>query len=355
MKEIMTPLSLLITALAAWLNERNNETIDFLREEVATYQAIAGTGRLPFTDDQRRRLAVKGTKLGRKRLMELPTLVQPDTILAWHRKLVAKKHDYSAKRGPGRPSTRADIQKLIVRMARENPGWGYTRIMGALANLGHTVCRTTIADVLKAHGLEPACERNRKPTWVEFLRAHWDVLAATDFFSVEVWTPKGLVTYYVLFVIELSTRKIDITGITPNPGAAFMAQMARNLVDDEDGFLRDKRYLIHDRDSKHTEQFLRILSSSDVKSVRLPRRSPNLNAYAERFVLSIKSECLDKLILFGERSLRRVCDQFVRHYHTERNHQGLENRLIDGRATTTGSIRCNERLGGLLKYYHRAA
>ncbi|MEM7168057.1 MAG: integrase core domain-containing protein, partial [Planctomycetota bacterium] len=201
----------------------------------------------------------------------------------------------------------------------------------------------------------PACERNRKPTWVEFLRAHWDVLAATDFFSVEVWTPKGLVTYYVVFVIELSTRKIDVTGITPNPDAAFMAQMARNLVDDEDGFLRDKRYLIHDRDSKYTEQFLRILRSNDVKSVKLPRRSPNLNAYAERFVLSIKSECLDKLILFGERSLRRVCDQFAHHYHAERNHQALENQLIEGRTSATDLIRCSERLGGLLKYYHRAA
>ncbi|MEM7166718.1 MAG: hypothetical protein AAF581_14720 [Planctomycetota bacterium] len=153
MKESMTPLSLLITALAAWLTERNNETIDFLREEVETYQAIAGTGRLPFTDDQRRRLAVKGKKLGRKRLLELPTLVQPDTILGWHRRLVAKKYDYSSKRGPGRPPTREDTQKLIVRMARENPGWGYTRIMGALANLAHIVCRTTIADILKAHGL----------------------------------------------------------------------------------------------------------------------------------------------------------------------------------------------------------
>ncbi len=160
----------------------------------------------------------------------------------------------------------------------------------------------------------------------------------------------------VLFFIELSTRRVEINGITPNPDAAFMAQAARNLVDCEGGFLRDKRYLINDRDTKYTKQFLRILRGSGVKNVKLPRRSPNLNAYAERFVLTIKSECLNKLVLFGERSLRRAISSFMTHYHEERNHQGLDNKLIDGQATVgEGEIECTERLGGLLKYYHRAA
>jgi len=355
MNGIMTPLSLLITAMAAWLNERQSKTIDFLIEELEVYREIVGTGRLPLTDEQRRRLAVKGKAVGRKKLMELPTLVKPDTILGWHRKLVAKKHDHSSKRGPGRPRTAVDIRQLIGQMAEENPGWGYTKIVGALSNLGHIVARTTVSDILEEHGLVPAPERGTRTKWRDFLRAHWDVLGATDFFSVEVWTPKGLVTYYVLFFIELSTRRVEIAGITPHPNGAFMAQVARNLVDVDDGFRSDKRYLIHDRDSKYTDQFIRILGDSGIEPIKLPRRSPNLNAFAERFVLTIKTECLDKLILFGERSLRRACSECLRHYHEERNHQGLENTLIAGQPNAIGSIQCSERLGGLLKHYHRAA
>ncbi len=356
MNEIMTPVQFLITTVAWWVNEWQAKRIEFLCGEIEVYRRLVGTGRLKLTNGERRELAVLGKAIGLEALRDLPTLVRPETILAWYRRLVAKKHDQTAKRGPGRPRKPDELRALIVRMAEESPGWGYTRIMGALANLGHLVGRGTIANVLKEHGIVPAPERGKKTKWRDFLRAHWDVLAATDFFTVEVWTSKGLVTYYVLFVIELATRRVDIAGITPNPDAAFMAQAARNLVDCDDGFLRNKRYLIHDRDTKYTDQFRRILRDCDVKSVKLPRRSPNLNAYAERFVLSIKSECLDKLILFGARSLRRAVSAYMIHFHGERNHQGLDNKLIDdGTTVGEGRIECLERLGGLLKFYHRAA
>ncbi|MEM7234735.1 MAG: IS3 family transposase [Planctomycetota bacterium] len=220
MNRIMTPLSLLITAMAARLNEHQAKTIDFLIEEIEVYQEIVGTGRLPLTDDQRRRLAIKGKAVGRKRLKDLPTIMKPDTILGWFRRMVARKHDHSAKRGPGRPRTAVDIRQLIIRMAEENPTWGYTRIMGALTNLGHTVGRTTIAEILEEHGLVPAPERGKKTRWRDFLRAHWDVIGATDFFSVEVWTAKGLVTFYVLFFIEVSSRRVEIAGFTPHPNEA---------------------------------------------------------------------------------------------------------------------------------------
>ncbi len=356
MNGIMTPLHFLITTVAWGVNEWQSKRIEFLCREIEVYRRLVGDGRLKLTNDERRELGVLGKAIGLEALRELPTLVTPETILAWYRKFVARKHDHSAKRGPGRPRKPDELRALIVRLAEENIGWGYTKIMGALANLGHIVSRGTIANVLTEHGIIPAPERGKKTKWRDFLRTHWDVLGATDFFSVEVWTTKGLVTYYVLFFIELSTRRVEITGITPNPNDAFMAQAARNLVDCEDGFLRDKRYLIHDRDTKYTHQFVRILKDSGVKNIKLPRRSPNLNAYAERFVLTIKSECLNKLVLFGERSLRRAISSFMIHYHEERNHQALDNELIDGPVVVgEGEIECTERLGGLLKYYHRAA
>ena len=195
-------------------------------------------------------------------------------------------------------------------------------------------------------------------TWSQFLKADWDVLAAADFFTVEVWGLRGLVTFYVFFVIELESRKIEIAGITPGPNEPWMMQIGRNLTDPIDGFLTGKKHLILDRDSKFALAFRDLLKHSGVRVVRLPYRSPNLNAYAERFVRSIKDECLNRMIFFGERSLRKATSEFAAHYHTERNHQGLDNRMIesDDRAGSTfGAIECLQRLGGLLRFYHRAA
>ena len=234
-----------------------------------------------FTDDQRCRLARKAKRIGSGRLKEIAGLVTPQTLLAWHRKLIAKKYDSSGKRrGVGRPRTKDEIRGLVVKMAEENPGWGYTRLRGALANLGHEIGRGTIAEILKQSGLEPAPERGKKTTWAEFLRTHWEVLGATDFFTVEVWTMGGLVRYHVLFVIRLASRKVNIVGIIPEPDGEWMKQMARNLTDCEDGFLLGCRYLIHDRATLFTGEFPTILESVGAKSVRLPARSPNLKGYA---------------------------------------------------------------------------
>ncbi len=239
-----------------------------------------------------------------------------------------------------------------------NPTWGYTRIRGVLRNLGHELGRTTIKRILNDAGIVPAPERGGRTPWKTFLKSHWEALAATDFFTVEVLTLLGLVRYHVLFVIELSTRRIEISGITVNPTGAWMMQVARNLTDEVDGFLRDKRYLILDRDPVFTEASEKMLGDSGVNLVRLPAKSPNLNAYAERFVLSIKSECLNRMVILGEGHLRRAVQDFADHYHGERNHQGLDNELIApavAELENEGPVRCRERQGGVLKYYYRDA
>jgi len=351
-------MRLMLVSLAGWINQQQEDVIDYLQEEIRILQEQQGNRRRRFTEAQRSRLARKAKRIRYGRLKEVANLVTPQTLLAWHRKLIAIKYDSSGKRRRvGRPPTKEEIRCLVVRMAEENRGWGYTRIRGALANLGHEIGRGTIVEILKQSGMEPAPERGRKTTWAEFLRAHWEVLGATDFFTVEVWTLRGPVRYHVLFVIRLSSREVKITGIIPEPDGEWMKQMARNLTDCVDGFLCGCRYLIHDRSMLFTREFRMILEGADVKSVRLPAHSPNLNAYAERFVRTIKEECLERVILIGEGSLKRAADQFCEHYHRERNHQGLDNKIIEPEFSSTrgGEVRCRERLGGMLRYYYRDA
>jgi putative transposase len=350
--------TLMLVALAGWINRNQQDVIEYLQEEVRVLRELQGRKRLRFSDDQRRRLAKKAKSLGLSRLKEIAAIVSPQTLLAWHRKLIARKYDSSGSpRRVGRPGTPEDLQALVLRMAEENRGWGYTRIQGALSNLGHNIGRGTIAGILKNAGMEPAPERGKGTSWAEFLLAHWDVLAAADFFSVELWCWGRLTRYHVFFVIRLATRRVHIAGIVPEPDGRWMKQIGRNLTDCEVGFLRECRFLIHDRATVFTREFVSILACAGVESIRLPARSPNLNAFAERFVRSIKSECLDHLILVGERSLRRAVDEFCAHYHEERNHQGLENKLIeaDFGPDESRELRCRERLGGVLRYYYREA
>jgi transposase InsO family protein len=300
---------------------------------------------------------VKGKVLGRRRLADIAGIVTPDTIRRWYRRLVAKKYDGSKTRRPVRPSTKPDIAALVVRMATENPTWGYTRIRGGLKNLGHDVARNTIKAILKDHGIEPAPERGTKTPWKTFLAAHWDGLAAADFFTVEVLTMGGLVRYVVFFVMKLKTRAVEIAGITSQPDEAWMTQVARNLTDARDGFLRGVQYLILDRDPLYTAAFRRLLRGSGVKPLVLPAWSPNLNAFAERFVGSAKSECLERIVPLGEGHLRAAVRAFVQHYHEERPHQGLGNDLIAPKTTSigTGPVTCRARLRGVLKFYYREA
>ena len=259
---------------------------------------------------------------------------------------------------PDRPRIHGEVEQLIVRMAKENRDWGYDRIAGALANLGYQVCDQTVGNVLLRHGLPSAPERKRTTTWSAFIRTHLALLAGTDFFTAEVLTRRGLVTYYVLFFIHLESRRVDIAGISVHPDERWMQQIARNVTMEGCGPLRDCRYLLHDRDTKYTQAFRAIIASGQVEPLLLPARSPNLNAYAERWVRSVKEECLSKLVLFGERSLRRALSEYVEHFHAERNHQGKGNVLLFPRDTAIcreRPVQSRERLGGLLRYYQREA
>ena len=316
-------------------------------------------GRPKLSDAERATLGEIGHRLGRKVLSDVATVAQPDTILTWYRKLVARKFDGSkARQGPGRPRIKREVEFLIVRMATENRDWGYDRIVGALANLGYEVSDQTVGNVLQRYALPPAPERKRTTTWSAFIRTHLALLAGTDFFTVEVLTLRGLVTYCVLFFIHLESRRVDIGGITVHPNEQWMKQMARNATMEGCGTLRGCRYLLHDRDTKFTCSFRAIITSGQIKPLMLPAHSPNLNAYAERWVKSVKEECLSKLIFFGESSLRRALSEYAAHYHAERNHQGKSNVLLFPRVTETrrgGPVQCRERLGGLLRYYHQEA
>ena len=252
------------------------------------------------------------------------------------------------------------MTELVVRMARENGGWGYDRIAGALKNLGHCVSDQTVGNILRRFGIAPAPKRRQQTTWAEFIRSHMAVLAGADFFTVEVLTWRGLITYYVLFFLHLDTRHVSIAGMTRHPTEEWMMQMARRAVDAIDGALLPVRFALHDRDTQFCTSFRAMLRSGGVQPIMLPARSPNLNAFAERWVRTIKTECLSKLVLFGETSLRRTLHDFLKHYHHERNHQGKDNLLLFPAPaslppTNRDAIHCYRHLGGLLKFYQRAA
>jgi len=359
MSFVLLPWQLLVIIVSAWMTKAQQELIDYVITENQVLKEKLGGKRILLNDDQRRRLAVKGKILGRKRLQEMGTLFTPDTILRWHRQLVAQKWDYSKRRkSPGRPRTSQEVVDLVLRFARENPSWGYDRIQGALANLGHEISDQTVGNILKDHGIEPASTRRCTVDWPTFLKAHWDVLASIDFTTLEVWTKGGLVTYYLLFVMELKSRRVHFAGCTTNPDGHWMQQVARNLTDCDEGFLLGKKYLIMDRDTKFTQRFRGLLKESGVKAIRLPPRSPKMSAHLERFMRSIKCEALSRMIFFGENSLRRATISYLAHYHQERNHQGLSNRIIepgDELGQGSGPVHCRERLGGTLRYYYRDA
>lgn len=363
------PFQFLVYALVGWVTRQQADMIAYLKEEnVVLLEQLGGKKRLTFTDAQRNRLARKGKALGRAALAECATLVTPDTILRWYRKLVAKKYDSTGKRSRGRPRTRAEIETLVVQVATENPRFGYTRIRDTLYHLGHELGRSTVQAILERNGIKPAPERGKLTPWKDFLAAHWESVAAMDFFSVEVLTWRGLVRYQVLFVIDLATRHVEIAGIAPDPDGSWTLQVARNLTDAVDGFLLGKTHLIMDRDPLFSSAFRDLLRGAGVEPVVLPRRSPNLNSIAERWVSSVRREALRRVIPLGEAHLRQILRSYLVHYHRERHHQGHGPSAAEaGRPKTTpnpllvpdkevshdGPIRCRKRLGGFLRYYYR--
>ena len=351
-------LRFLILTAAGWVNRHQEDVIDYLREENRVLREQLGPRPLRLTDAQRRRLAVRGQKLGRRILAQVAGIVTPDTILRWYRRLIARKYDGSARRRRGRPITPREVADLVVRMAVENPPWGYTRIRGALANLGHDIARNTVKRILHDHGIEPAPGGPDERRGRRSYRRIGTAWPACDLFTVEVLTLAGLKRYLVFFVIELETRRVTIAGIHPQPYGAWMDKLARNLTDPVEGCLRTASHLIRDRVPLYTRVFGEILTGGGVQPIRLPPKSPNLNAYAERFVRSIKEECLSRVVPLGEAHVRQLVHEFVEHYHHERNHQGRDNQLLQRPpppVNPDADVERRERLGGLLSFYYREA
>src|SRR5712692_71723 len=291
-------LRFMLMAFAGWWSDQRQEAVAYLIEENRILRAQLRGRRVRLTDEDRRRLARRGQRLGRRLLSQVATIVTPDTILRWHRQLIARKWTY-AKGRHCRQGVLAEIRRLVVRMAEENPTWGYTRIRGALKNVRHRVGRSTIARILKAQGISPV--PGRPTSWQTFLRAHWGAIAGADFFTTEVWTWRGLVTYYTVFVIDLASRRVQIVGSTPHPDEGFMRQVGRTLTAADEGVLTGHRVLICDRDAKWSAPVRARLGEARIRVVQTPYQAPNANAYAERFVRSIKDECLSHVIPFGER------------------------------------------------------
>jgi len=351
------PLQFIIAMLAHAINERMARKVEYLREEVLVLKealaAATGKTRIDLSAAQRRRLALKGKELTAEERRACCQIARPETILAWFRRLVAQTYDSSKCREAGRPRKAADVRKLVVELAGDNPGWGYTKIRDALRGLKIEIGRTTVANMLAQAGIEPAPERNRKRTWKQFLRNHWETLYACDFFSVEVLGLFGTVRYMVFFVIEVQSRAVQIAGVRIAPDGDWMKQMARNLLDPADGFLRKASYLIHDRDPVFTEAWTALLQTAGVTCVPIPAQSPNCNPHAERFVKTIRTECLDHFVIFGERHLRYLVKEFMGHYLAERYHQGIGSRIIKPKVSPSndnamrGAIRCRSHLGGL--------
>ena len=350
----------LATCLAYCIDKELYRAIDYLREQVRVLleQQAKQNKRILLTNSQRMRVAAKAKRLSRKMLEQCTELFTPDTIMRWFRELVARKYDGSKNRtSPGRPQIAQEVVNLVIRFKEENPRWGYKKIRDQVVYLGYKISKSSVKNILIENGYDPEPDLTIRSTWHEFIRSHWDVLAACDFFTIELLVGPRLVRCTVFFVIDIASRKVFFGPIKLQPDGEYMKQVARILADYGDGFLRGKRYLIHDRDPLfNTAGFYDILKASGTRPVKLPARSPDLNCYAERFVKSVKSECLDHLILSSVKQLEYAIGQYSKYYHHERIHQSLD-RIIEPKHSIDdkSEIVCIERLGGLLKSYHRLA
>ena len=308
-----------------------------------------------FTDAQRALLASLAKSVGRQELFNISTLVTPDTLLRWYKKLVKDKWTYAQEKRVGRPRIKPETEQLVIRMLRNNPAWGSDRIVGELRKLKIHLADSTIDNIRKRNGISPAPQRNHT-TWKDFLNYYKHTKVGADFFTTEVLTSKGLLTYYSFFAIDLRTRTAHICGTTLHPHGQWMSNIARNLTDCFSGFLKGKTHFIRDRDTKFSHAFTAILTSAGVKTVLCPVMAPKCNAFAERFVRTIKHECLNKVIFFSERQLNYTIQQFTDFYNTERPHQGIGNNVIQGDfSLATGDIKVKKRLGGMLQSYYRQA
>jgi putative transposase len=311
-------------------------------------------GRVRYEPADRAWLSALARLIPRRRWSEVFP-VTPATLLAWHRKLAAKKYDTSKRRKPGRPATIRSIARLAVRLAKENPRWGHRRIQGELPGLGYRIGAGTIRRILAAAGLPPA-PRRPSTTWQQFLASQAAGILASDFFHVDTVFLKRL---YVLFVMEIQTRRVHILGVTAHPTGAWTAQQARNLLMDLRERATQFRFLIRDRDSKFTAAFDEVFAGNSTRIIKSPVRSPRANSFAERYAGTLQRECLDHLLIHGERHLRRVLTEYARHYNEHRPHQSREQRPPlhepGHSADVTARIKRTHVVQGLISEYRRAA
>jgi putative transposase len=324
------------------------------------------SGRIRFSDEERRSLAQAALALGRSLMKEVVSIVKPETILAWQRRLERRKWDYSQRRrqGPGRPRRPDDVEALVCRLARENL-WGYQRIRGELLKLSIVLSKECIADILRRNGLPPS-PRRQGLTWQQFLSRHREVLLCADLFTKEVWTFCGLRTAYVLFVLHLRTRRIVLAEATFSPHGQWMRQMGRNLLMECDDLGLRPHIVVHDRDELLVHDLDVTLGTAGLEIVRTPFRAPDANAHAERWIGSATGECLDYLILFGLGSLQRTLRIYRDFFNGHRPHQGIDNQIPDRQAAPAAAlpgkrperqpiVECQQFLGGLLNSYYRRA
>ena len=337
-------------ALLARSDAAKDVEILVLRHEVAVLRRNNPRPRMSWLD---RAVLSALSKLLPPPLRQL-RLVSPRTLLRWHARLVARRWKYPQRR-PGRPPTATPIRALVLRMARENPGWGYRRIRGELVGLGHPIAASTVWAILKAAGLDPAPRRSG-PTWQQFLAAQAHAILAVDFAHVDTVFLRRL---YVLIVIEHGRRRVHIAGITAHPTGAWVTQQARNLLMDLGDRADRFRFLIRDRDSKFTAAFDTVFTGADIRIINTPIRAPRANAIAERFIGTLRRECLDHLLIIGTRHLTAVLREYLEHYNGHRPHRALHQQPPAGRTQPRSEavIRAlrRDRLGGLIHEYVQVA
>jgi putative transposase len=350
-------LYLIMCQLFGWLallargQAAKNAELLVLRHEVAVLRRHVARPRPTWPD--RAILAALTRLLPKERRHH--RFVSPDTLLRWHRALV-RRHWAKPHRAPGRPSLTAELRRLIIRMARENPTWGYRRIHGELAQLGYRVAPSTVWLLLKRVGIDPA-PRRADLTWRRFLSAQAHSMLACDFFHVDTVLLRRL---YVLFVIEVASRRVHLLGVTTNPTGAWTTQQARNLLMELAGHLRQFRFLIRDRDAKFTDSFDAVFGAEGVQVLRTPVRAPRANAFAERWVGTVRRELLDRMLIVGRRQLATVLPEYVRHYNDHRPHRALRQasplQAVPPPAPAAGvRIVRVDRLGGLIHEYAQVA